>query len=207
MTRETRSNLIFLIGFLAISIPGAVILFKKKLDPNAGRMSMPDPVHKRIAFMAPFGRPGDDEPRVVPDQTGQWLDELTLRHAGSPNLRVAHRPVISDDRRVQLADVKNGADGMTLSLIVWAIDSDSAADRYSIEFLPSRPLPVAAAESVDIPANVRKELVSHGYQKPPLRVIWLSATVPAEVLKGAGEATVTYRDPGSAGWRSAVKLP
>ncbi|HYE18926.1 MAG TPA: hypothetical protein VEA69_10810 [Tepidisphaeraceae bacterium] len=207
MTRETRNNLIFLSIFLAISIPGAVILFKKKLDPNAGRMSMPDPVNKRIAFMAPLSRPGENPPRIVPDQTGAWLDELTLRRAGSPMLLVTHRPVISEDRRVQLADVKKGADGTTLSLIVWAVESDAAADRYSIELAPTRVISVARAEPEEIPANVRKELVSHGYQKPPLRVVWLSATVPAEVFKGAGEVTVAFREPASAGWRSVVKLP
>ena len=43
MKRETRVNLIFLIAFLAISLPGAVILFRKKLEPNARRMDLLSP--------------------------------------------------------------------------------------------------------------------------------------------------------------------
>ena len=44
MTRETRLNLIFIAIILAILTPGAVILFRKKLEPTLKPMAMPHAV-------------------------------------------------------------------------------------------------------------------------------------------------------------------
>ena len=102
MQRETRNNLIFLTILLAVMLPGGYILFRKKLDPNASRMSLPDPVFKPLPFMMPIGRPGEEQSRNMPERTGQWLDQLTLAKAGSPLFLLYHRPAISDDKRVEL---------------------------------------------------------------------------------------------------------
>src|SRR5688572_33317835 len=76
MTRETRSNLIFLGIFLAISLPGAVILVKKKMRPGAAPapLSRPDPVRRQLPYMAPQVT-SDKVVRYVPPMTRQWLME------------------------------------------------------------------------------------------------------------------------------------
>jgi hypothetical protein len=66
--RETRVNLIFLVAFLALSLPGAVILFRKKLDPGAPRMDQPDMMVTRLPYMAPLPAPTGVK-WVVPDRT------------------------------------------------------------------------------------------------------------------------------------------
>ena len=40
-------------------LPGAVILFRKKLDPTAHRLDQPDPVLRRLPYMSPLPAPPD----------------------------------------------------------------------------------------------------------------------------------------------------
>src|SRR2546423_11645880 len=89
--RETGANLIFISVFLCLTIPGAVILFKKKLDPAAPPMFMPDFVRRRLPYMASQLSP-EQVARYVPYLTGQWVSELSRERAGgSPGL-MAGRP-------------------------------------------------------------------------------------------------------------------
>src|SRR5438270_478817 len=100
MKHETRVNLIFLSLFLAISLPGAVILFKRKLDPAAAPMYLPDPIRQRLPYMAPQWMP-DEVTRVIPPLTGQWVDELNRDNGGGAEVLLRDRlPVLSDDRMV-----------------------------------------------------------------------------------------------------------
>src|SRR4051812_2971504 len=103
MTKETRANLIFLIIFLGISIPGAVILFMKKSDPLAGRMALPDSVRRRVPYMTPINAPDGALTRYIPPLTGQWVSRLAREQAGIDPVAARHwRPIISDDYIVQL---------------------------------------------------------------------------------------------------------
>src|SRR6059058_3584016 len=98
MSRETRANLIFLVVFLAISLPGAVLLVKKKAEPGAPAMSMPDYVRQRLPYMAPQ-RTADSVIRVVPELTGEWVEQVNRGQGGGPAvLMKGHLPLISDDR-------------------------------------------------------------------------------------------------------------
>src|SRR5688500_9795408 len=102
MTRENRANLLFLSLFLGISLPGAVILFKKKLDPAAPAMSLPDPVKRRLPYM--FPRPVSTEvTRYVPKLSGEWVSKINTERGGEPNvLSTRDRlPLLSADRRFQ----------------------------------------------------------------------------------------------------------
>src|SRR4051812_9783512 len=101
MSKETRFNLIFLAVFLGISLPGAVILFKKKSDPLAGRMSLPDSVRRRLPYMSPLHAP-DVVTRYVPPITGEWVTRISRAQGGIDEIFLRKwRPVISDDRVVQ----------------------------------------------------------------------------------------------------------
>ena len=77
MTRETRANLVFLALFLAVCLPGAVILFKKKMQPGAVPLGMPDFVRRRLPYLVPLPTPDDQVIRVIPPQTGAWVSELS----------------------------------------------------------------------------------------------------------------------------------
>src|SRR6266700_2379261 len=102
MRRETRANLIFLTIFLSVTIPGAVVLFKKKLDPSAPPMFMPDFVRRRLPYMASQQSPGQVV-RFVPELTGQWVSEINREHAGGlAVLMVGRQPLVSDDHVVQV---------------------------------------------------------------------------------------------------------
>ena len=105
MTRETRANLIFLAIFLAISVPGAVMLVKKKTEPGAPPMSMPDYVRQRLPYMAPQ-RTSDSVMRVVPELTGEWVEQVNREQGGGARVMMnGHVPLISDDRTVQVVSI------------------------------------------------------------------------------------------------------
>src|SRR5690242_16988642 len=117
MRRETRANLLFLVIFLIVSVPGAVILFKKKMDPAAPPLFMPDYVKTKLPYMAPQRTP-DSVVRYVPELTGQWVQQLTKAHGITSVLMRGHVPVESDDRIVQLIDLNRDQ----LALLIWADD-------------------------------------------------------------------------------------
>src|SRR5689334_12049865 len=79
--RELRANLLFLFGFLALSLPGMILLAKKKMDPAAPPMYFPDPVKRRLPYITPLSVP-DEVKRYVPERTGQWVAQITSERAG-----------------------------------------------------------------------------------------------------------------------------
>src|SRR4051794_39962704 len=105
MQRETRANLIFLGVFLMVSIPGAVVLFRKKLDPASPPMFMPDFVRRRLPYMASQQSP-QQVVRYVPELTGNWVTEITRERAGGSAVLTVGRqqqPLVSDDHLIQVA--------------------------------------------------------------------------------------------------------
>ena len=118
MKRETRANLIFISVFLCLTIPGAVILFKKKLDPAAPPMFMPDFVRRRLPYMASQLSP-EQVTRYVPDLTGQWVSELTRQRAGTSAVLMSGRePLVSDDHLIQLTAMQHHGAMTTLHFIL-----------------------------------------------------------------------------------------
>src|SRR4051794_33309752 len=115
MKRETRANVIFLSLFLAVSLPGAVILFKKKMQPGAVPLGMPDFVRRRLPYMAPQVTPDDQVIRVIPPLTGTWVADLCReRAAGAVQPRNGPLPVTSSDRVVQVTGLKEEGGRTTL---------------------------------------------------------------------------------------------
>src|ERR1043165_6278319 len=86
MKRETRANLLFLCIFLAISLPGAVILFKKKMDSSAPPMWMAEGIRPRLPYMAPEVTPGVEVTRVIPDKTWRWVEQVNHAHGGGDSV-------------------------------------------------------------------------------------------------------------------------
>jgi hypothetical protein len=178
--RETRANLLFLAVFLGISLPGLVVLFKKKLDPQAPPMYLPDPVKTRLPYMAPVLAP-PEVTRVIPEKAGRWVTELARRRAGQPEMLLeARHPVISVDRGLQLVGIQEASGRNTLSLLAWSEEYPAVASQYQVAVEcggKPRAAKMVGAEEVAVPSEVRTELIYGGYAKPPRRVVWLTAEV------------------------------
>lgn len=191
MKRETRVNLIFLVVFLALSLPGAVILFRKKLDPSASRMDQPDAVLSRVAFMAPPPVPPGVR-WMVPPQTRAWLEELTQKRAGTPLASTVvggpeWEPIISEDHRLQVMSVSTVKDATTAGLLLWRGATSIEASNYRLDVKFGSRAEQGTVESVEpvpIPENVRKELVGHGYTHPPHQVLWMRARWSGALVDG-----------------------
>jgi hypothetical protein len=171
MKRETRANLIFLSVFLCLTIPGAVILFKKKLDPAAPPMFMPDFVRRRLPYMASQLSP-EQVTRYVPELTGQWVAELSRERAGgAPVLMVGREPVVSDDHLVQLTAMQQNGAKTTLHFVFWDAAYTSDPNRYTI----TPGAHVTSATRIAMPPAVKKELMNAGVIQPPSAIVWVTA--------------------------------
>jgi hypothetical protein len=189
MNRETRLNLIFLGVFLAVSVPGAVLLFKKKLDPGAPPMFMPDYVRRRLPYMAPQRTP-NEVVRVIPDVTGAWVTQVNRDHGGGDEVLLDdRRPIISDDHSVQITSLKRADTGTTLNLIVW-----TPATGVTIE-TAGHAAKIAKQEDISMPLAVKKELMNWGVIQPPPSVTWIEAHFDEKVPLPAGAIIrVSYRN-------------
>src|SRR2546421_11761872 len=104
--RETRLNLWFLIAFMALSLPGGIILFRKKLNPEARPIFMTDEVERRLPYMAP-GQTPPGVVRVVPPRTSEFLADLSKRREGrvqpifENGAQGQRLPLLSADRQLQ----------------------------------------------------------------------------------------------------------
>lgn len=188
MRRETRLNLWFLAIFLVLSLPGAVILFHKKLDPSASRMDQPDAVLNQVPYMTPPPVPPGVR-WMLPPATDAWLAELTRQRAGTPMLSAVPpgpewEPVISPDHVLQVMSMSPAGPSTRVGLLVWHGDWPDSVKDYQLgaQLGGTRSAgTVEAVDSIAIPPEVRKELVSLGYAHPPKQVRWLRASLPRKI--------------------------
>jgi hypothetical protein len=185
MKRETRANLLFIGLFLAISLPGAVVLFKKKMDPTSAPMGMPDFVRRRLPYMVPLSTPDNQVTRVVPPLTGAWVADVHREQGGDgPVLMKGPLPVTSKDRNLQVTGLTETASGTSIFLLAWEggfgveparyrVEAESKGERFSGR--------VVAARAVTMPTNVKRELMSGGYVKPSPEVVWIELAFDAAV--------------------------
>jgi len=191
---ETKVNLWFLVIFLVISVPGAVILFRKKLDPSASRMDQPDAIVRALPYMTPPPWPPGMR-WIVPPSTKHWVDAIARLHGGEDQAESAVRggpewvPVISQDHLLQLVTHHVGKNSSTFGLLVW---SDSLPlDRAVYRVTCGRfKLDVTGVSRISVPSDVRHELVTLGFSRPPENVTWIEATL-GSVLE-LGPQTLTF---------------
>jgi hypothetical protein len=179
--KDTRANLIFLGVFLAISLPGAVILFKKKMDPAVPSMAMPDVALKRLPYNATRDAP--DLERYVPDFTGEWVMELCQAHGVRQVMKEKGLPVMSNERHVQLVGAGK--------LIVWDDDVAKESD-IELSMVGVGKIGVDKVEVAEVPTAVRKELIYAGFVQPPRRVAWVEFAMPG--AEGNGNLRVKGGD-------------
>src|SRR5688572_22316219 len=176
MTRETKLNLVFLVAFLAISLPGAVRLVKKKMRPGAtpAPLSRPDPVRWELPYMAPQVT-SDRVARFVPRLTREWLGEVDRSRGGSGEFLLRDRlPVISEDRVLQVLNTEEAK----LTLILW-LDA-----KQPQVFANGQSGVVERFDTIEVPAHIRAELQGGGFVTPPKKILWLKARFEQPFARG-----------------------
>ena len=190
-------NVIFLVAFLAISLPGAVILFRKKLDPHARRMDQPDVITTRLPYMTPRPAPPDVK-WIVPDQTRAWLEQLTQSHTGNSRMLSATSgpqwtPVISEDHLVQVMSARESGDSLHIGLLIWSDANEPGAADFSVT-VDGLPANVSQSVKEAVPPPVRSELVSLGFIKPPKTVCWIDVLSPP-IRDARAQLDLDYKGP------------
>lgn len=177
MRRDTKLNLLFLGLFLAISLPGAVILFRKKLNPQSRPIFMSDEVDRRVPYMFSAQTPPGYR-RVIPPRTQAWLTDIVRQKTGQPQVasqvdaRGNPQPILSEDHQLQL--VASDAKSDTIALIWWnpAVQADRVAVRLAIDNRPQTSS-ISQTQNLELPQDVRLELLNLGLLKVPKTVTWV----------------------------------
>lgn len=203
VTKETRANLWFLTIFLALTLPGGVILFKKKLDPSSHLMYMPDSPRHRLPYNSP--EEAGDLKRYVPEKTGEWVTELAGRHGYTSVLSRDRLPVMLGGRRWQLIGTRAEEGGTRADLLLWGGEPPNLAVEWSVtEGAGATPGRAEAAEPLVIPEAVRKELVKGGFPKPPKEASWVRVVFPGLTPSSSSraDARIEMRETTPTGIRS-----
>jgi hypothetical protein len=177
--RETRVNLIFLVVFLAVSLPGAVILVRKRLQPGAPRMDQPDVMVTRLPYMTPPPAPPGVK-WIVPDQTRAWLEQVMKERTGNARMLSSAppgpqwEPVISDNHLLQVMSATSKDGGLRLAILLWNGQMEPSASHCALT-VNGTTVRVAAVAKIPVPPAVRQELVRLDYPRPPEHIVWLEA--------------------------------
>jgi len=187
--RETRLNFWFLIIFIAISLPGAVILFRKKLKPDARPIFMTDEVERRLPYMAPEPTPPGFK-RVVPPQTSAFVENLAKERGGGVQLlfeigpQGQRRPILSPDRQLQAVALRRATEINLLDLVEWDKSTNAGSfDRAKLVIDHGKEIEAKVRPTVQIalPEPIFHELMNFGYIAPPRQIEWIELEIPANV--------------------------
>lgn len=209
MRKETRFNLIFLALFLAVSLPGAAMLFRSKLDPEARIMYYPPSVRKTLAYMVPHETAGDVV-RTQPREVMEFVAETGRSFGGREPLRATGaggriRPFLSNGRHYELLDIRPADEGVEVDLLLWhpranPLDISTAAvdagDDWEVRNVMGR--------QQAIPKPVRETMREAGYTKPPQTVALLRVTCRPRDDSDTGLAAVA---PGRLRFSSSSDAP
>ncbi len=175
MDRETRYNLWFLIVIVIILAPGAVILVRKKLDPAAKPMYLPDAMPRQAAYNDAMQTNPRLE-RAVPPMTGQWVMQLAQQHW--PRVKMVgpekwYEGLASTRRYFEVVVSAVDAQGvLRLGIVTWdpAMTGQPSALRFAVD---GEPMKVSVFNTYAVPKDVRKELQGFRFVNPPLKVGWV----------------------------------
>lgn len=191
VSKESRANLIFVVLFVLISIPGLIMLVRKKMDPERGPMWMPPAMYSGLVYIDTIDAPPNIK-RFVPAQTAAWVRDLVREHFGvtaPPTITVdgEDQPVMSDDRLAQLIGLET-RDGKTrIALLLWNLPRESTPT--SIQILHEDvALSDTKTESIEVPQEIKRDLQESGIPAPPLHVQFVTAT-----LNGAPSGKLSLR--------------
>lgn len=178
MTKETKANLIFLAIILALLLPGGIILFRKRMNPDARRADLPDPVPTTVTFMDPQPTPPGMR-RVAPPKTMQWFAKIVQDHVGSSAITSLNDadglPLMSDGKSFQLAAIREEPSATRVWAVSWE-PNDADFFRSAHWTLATHDHVFDGAgktfEEIAIPDAVRDELGENGLLKPPKTMAW-----------------------------------
>lgn len=179
MKKETRHNLIFLVLFLAISLPGAAMLFRAKLDPDARIMYLPPSVRKTLAYMVPHATAGDVV-RTQPAEVMRFVEERLMH--GSPQRKPLRRdaaggrqePILSSGRNYELLDIQYLGGTVTVYVLLWNPGEGTQQHALGSVAIPGQwEGRIDSAKTRTLPEDIREVLREHGYTNPPSRVTWM----------------------------------
>jgi hypothetical protein len=211
--RETKLNLLFLALFLAASLPGGVILFRKKLLPGARPIFMSDTIDRRVPYMSP-GNPPPGYRRVIPPLTAQWLDQLVHERTGEPralmnsDARGNNQPILSDDHQLQLLSIRRTDNQTHLAVIDWnpAHAPDRAAITASLRSGQTlAPAAVQAIAQINLPPAVKTELINLGLMKVPASIAWIDISAAPAITESTELLLISSAAPGQAS--RVIRLP
>lgn len=215
MNRDTRINIWFLAIFLAVCLPGAVILFRKKLNPNARPIFMSDEMEHRLPYMVPGPTP-PGRVRVVPPGTWAFLQKLVSQKTGEKQVASEAAangeptPILSEDRQFQVVAVRKSGDKTIVDLVSWDAAASEEEAKYSASIEVngrSEEAKVMKVEAVPLDESVRRDLMNFGEIMPPKRVVWIEIDLklPKEMT---GEVTVSMINARESGQlKQEIKMP
>lgn len=196
-------------------MPGAVILFRKKLNPNARPIFMSDEMEHRLPYMAPGPTP-PGRVRVVPPATWAFLQKLVSQKTGEKQVASESAangeptPILSEDRQLQVVAIRKNGDKAIVDIVSWDAAASEEEAKYfaSIEVNGrSEEAQVAKVEAVALDESVRRDLMNFGEIMPPKRVVWIEIDLklPKEMT---GEVTVSMINARESGLlKQEIKMP
>jgi hypothetical protein len=225
MTRETRLNVVFLVLFLAASVPGGVMLFLKKLDPAEAPMYLPKPVRKTLAAVDPTPAPPQVE-RVIGPVTVRWLDRASMLSAVQGGGATGERSRISPGDPLRASEVLTSVrrsfqllrrgwngDRLLIEAMIWdpslfvAGPDENPYVTLDGPKIDASSGTVVSSEVVDVPLDVRRELQSLGFVDPPAKVRMMTVAFDSPPRPEDVEALVCSDPAESADQTDSVLLP
>ena len=205
MKQENRANIWFLTFFVALSLPGVIILVHKKYTTKTSpALLYPDSMTGRLAYMVPLPVP-PDATFFVPPLTRAWVDQVDQEQNSQDTALPLHRvdergdpvPLLSNDHQVQITRLDRSNAIIRCSGLIW--QEAAAADLPDLAVNgPQAAGRLLQEQVVSVPQNIREELMACGYPRPPKLVVWFRAAIPAtppvpalRIHFGAGGATVS----------------
>ena len=165
-------------------------------------MDQPDAVVSQLPYMTPPPAPPGMK-WVVPPRTKKWLDDLCREKTGQEMIwsndgEPRWSPVISADHRAQLINVSSRGDRAEYRCFIWSgsvnIDANKCAVSRTVAGQQEAGR-VREASAVEIPQDVRRELVAMGYSHPPIQVVWLTVDFSAGRSSGGQTITIDCANP------------
>jgi hypothetical protein len=185
VTKESRYNLIFLAVLIALLLPGAVILFRKKLEPTVRPMSEPDPVPRAIAYVSTGVVPPGMR-RVEPPHVAEWVERVAREHvakdSSSGDVIIRPRdeydlPLMSQQRAFQVIALRQGDGNLSAWVLLW--NGKPALSNAIWTVSPEgRPGAIQDSEVLILPRLVRDDLGEAGVLRPPKTLLMQKIVLP-----------------------------
>lgn len=187
MKRDTRANLIFLIIFVALALPGIIKLTRHSYVTGGRDPAMRPAVRGAFAYMDPT--PPVGMPRVVPPSVAEFIQRTAERlEKMQPGLHSIirpndQRPVMSSALNLQLLGRGANTGHYNVALFGWNSHYAPLPELYDITATRGGEQVKGQMTSYEpgvLTLEVRSELQDFGYVVPPDSVLWMIITFPGE---------------------------